>query len=195
MPLFAKERGLKKMKRTAENAKRITPVYEIIKIVKSGVTGRHLKQMLEDYHSADIAKAMESLTPEERRKIYTLPDTDYVAEIMAYCDDAAQYMEEMESTLAAEIVKSMDSDDAADIMENLSDEKRKEIGTFLDDEAKNDIRLINSFEEDEVGSLLTTNFIVIKKGSSVKEAMKTLIAEAAENDNIMTIYVENADGT
>ena len=195
MPLFAKGRGLKKMKRTAENVKRIIPAYEIIKIVKSGVTGRHLKQMLEDYHSADIAKAMESLTPEERRKIYTLPDTDYVAEIIAYCDDAAQYMEEMESTLAAEIVKSMDSDDAADIMENLSDEKRKEIGTFLDDEAKNDIRLINSFEEDEVGSLLTTNFIVIKKGSSVKEAMKTLISEAAENDNIMTIYVENADGT
>ena len=49
MPLFAKGRGLKKMKRTAENVKRITPVYEIIKIVKSGVTGRHLKQMLEDY--------------------------------------------------------------------------------------------------------------------------------------------------
>ena len=69
MPLFAKERGLKKMKRTAENVKRIIPAYEIIKIVKSGVTGRHLKQMLEDYHSADIAKAMESLTPEERRKI------------------------------------------------------------------------------------------------------------------------------
>ena len=42
---------------------------------------------------------------------------------------------------------------------------------------------------------MTTNFIVIKKDFTVRQAMKALIEQAAENDNILTIYVVNDDET
>ena len=42
---------------------------------------------------------------------------------------------------------------------------------------------------------MTTNFIAVKKNSTVRQAMKSLINQAAENDNISTIYVVNDDDT
>ena len=51
------------------------------------------------------------------------------------------------------------------------------------------ITLLSSFDEDEIGSKMTTNFISIRADISIRQAMKELIAQAAENDNISTIYV------
>ena len=38
---------------------------------------------------------------------------------------------------------------------------------------------------------MTTNYIVIHENISVKEAMSQLVTQAAENDNISTIFVIN----
>jgi magnesium transporter len=40
---------------------------------------------------------------------------------------------------------------------------------------------------------MSTNFIVVRRDLSIKEAMKTLVSEAAENDNIYTLFAVNED--
>ena len=42
---------------------------------------------------------------------------------------------------------------------------------------------------------MTTNFVAFNKNFSVKQAMRTVIKEAGENDNISTLYALNDDGT
>jgi magnesium transporter len=42
---------------------------------------------------------------------------------------------------------------------------------------------------------MTTNYIQITSGLGVKQAMHALVSQAAENDNISTIYVIDEDGT
>ena len=49
--------------------------------------------------------------------------------------------------------------------------------------------VIHSYGEDEIGSLLTTNFICIRKNLTIRQATHELIMQAGENDNIGTIYV------
>ena len=51
----------------------------------------------------------------------------------------------------------MDSDDAVDIIEELDESTKKELANLIDEEAKEDIKLILSYEEDEIGSIMTTN--------------------------------------
>ena len=63
----------------------------------------------------------------------------------------------------------------------------------MDEESSQDIQLIRSYDEDEIGSRLTTNFILIKNDLTIKQAMSSLIEQAGDNDNISTIYVEDAD--
>lgn len=89
----------------------------------------------------------------------------------------------------------MDADDAVDILDELEEEKSQELIELLDEESRHDIDLIHSYDEDEIGSYMTTNFIVIQRGVTVRQAMKSLVEQAAENDNIGTVYVEEKDET
>ena len=54
---------------------------------------------------------------------------------------------------------------------------------------KEDVCLIYSYDDNEIGSKMTTNFICIHNGLTIKEAMKELVSQAEENDNVNTIYV------
>ena len=89
----------------------------------------------------------------------------------------------------------MDADDAVDILEGLNDTKAREIIKNLEPEAKEDIELINSYADNQFGSLMTTNYIAVKYGLSLKDTMTSLIEQAKENDNIGTIYLLNENDT
>lgn len=54
--------------------------------------------------------------------------------------------------------------------------------------------MIASYTDDEIGSMMTTNYIAIPQTASVKEAMRELIRQSAENDNISTLYVIDDQG-
>jgi len=58
-----------------------------------------------------------------------------------------------------------------------------------------DISLIQSYDDDEIGSQMTTNYIAIRHGSTIKQAMRELVAQAADNDNISTLYIVQEDET
>lgn len=64
----------------------------------------------------------------------------------------------------------------------------------MDDEAVEDIEMISSYGENTVGSRMTTNFISVPDNYSVKQAMKSVIDQAAENDNISTILRDGRTG-
>ena len=82
-----------------------------------------------------------------------------MSEIFAYVDDVGKYLEEIELEKAADIIENMDADDAVDVLEEVDETKRKQLIELMDEESKEDIKLICSYEEDEIGSKMTTNFI------------------------------------
>ena len=170
-------------------------ISEIVELVHARKSTASLLEALESYHENDIAEALEFLTKEERIALYTALGIERVSEVFAYLEDATEYFEEIELEKAAEIIENMDSDDAVDILENMDEEIGEKLVSLIDEESMHDIRLIQSYEEDEIGSKMTTNFISIRKGMTVKEAMKEMVAQAEDNDNIYTVYVYNEDNS
>lgn len=168
---------------------------ELEAIIKSDVSDAEIRKQLEDYHENDIADVLEELTLEERKKLYRILGKETVSEIFTYLEDVETYINELDSEAAADIIESMDADDAVDVLDELEEEKSQELIELLDEEARHDIDLIHSYDEDEIGSYMTTNFIVIKRGVTVRQAMKALVEQAADNDNIGTVYVEEGDET
>lgn len=167
---------------------------ELIAIIKSGEPPQVIRKKLEDYHENDIAAVWEELTKEERIKFYQLLGNETISEIFTYLeDDVSRYLEELGLENAADILESMDADDAVDILDEMSDEKSDRLIQLMDEESRHDIDLIQSYEDDEIGSKMTTNFIVIKRGLTIPEAMKELVKQAADNDNISTLYVVDKD--
>ena len=173
------------------------PMYsdEVLKIFRSNLPKEELIEKISDYHMGDIADAFEKMTPEERKSIYPVLGVEMVAEIFSYIEDSEEYIKEINSDKVANLISEMDSDDAVDILEKLSDTDRKRIVALLDNDAKQDVSMILSYEDDEIGSEMTTNYIVVKKNLTIKEATHQLITQAGENDNINTIYVvDDKDG-
>ena len=167
------------------------PMYsdEVLKIFRSNLPKEELIEKISDYHMGDIADAFEKMTPEERKSLYPVLGVEMVAEIFSYIEDSEEYIKEINSDKVANLISEMDSDDAVDILEKLSDTDRKRIVALLDNDAKQDVSMILSYEDDEIGSEMTTNYIVVNKNLTIKEATHQLITQAGENDNINTIYV------
>lgn len=164
-------------------------IRELLKIMRSNLPEKVMFDKLCDYHENDIAVALEQLTPEERKKLYSILGPDKVADIFTYLEDIDKYLKELKPESAAKVISHMDSDDAVDALEEMDDITREKLVNMLDDKTGDDVRLILSYDEDEIGSYMTTNFIVICNKLTVRQAMHELVRQARDNDNISTIYV------
>ena len=167
---------------------------EVVRLARSGTSGAQLAQQLDDYHEKDIAAALEQLDQQHRLLVYHALGAERLSEVFAYLNDAGKYLRELPVKSAASILQEMDADDAVDALETVPPDTRKNLLEQMDSEAKEDVRLICSYDEDEIGSQMTTNFILIDRQLTVKQAMRALIAQAEENDNISTIYVSGENG-
>lgn len=114
--------------------------------------------------------------------------TEWISNILSFIDEPQKYIEELGIDKLAEVINEMDSDDAVDLLEDIDESVRNKLRPILDDDVRADIQLIKSYENDEVGSLITTNYICIKESLTIPQATKELIQQAGDNDNISTIY-------
>ena len=169
-------------------------VEELLEILRSDISNDELLERLDDYHENDIADALEQMTPEERTKLYPVLGAERVAEIFTYIEDPDEYLKELDEDRAARVLSEMDSDDAVDVLGEMDEETQERIVSLMDDESSRDVQLILSYDEDEIGSYMTTNFIRIKNNLSIRQAMHELVKQAGDNDNISTIYVEDTEG-
>lgn len=169
-------------------------VAEILGIIRSPLGSEEMLDKISDYHDNDIAGALEQLTETERQRLYPLLGAQKVSEVFAYIEDADRYLKELKLENAAKVLSHMDSDDAVDVLEEMDESVQEQVVRLMDDESSRDVQLILSYEEDEIGSKMTTNFIVIQNTMTVRQAMRDLIRQAGENDNISTIYVTDSEG-
>lgn len=162
---------------------------EIVQIVKLSSSIEEMRDKLKSYHDNDIAQSFELMNIAERNLLYSALDAKWMAEIISYIDNPARYIEEIGIDKLAEIINEMDADDAVDLWADIAESVRVKLRPMINDETKTDIRLINSYDEDEIGSLITTNYICIRQNLTIRQAMHELVQQAGENDNITTIYV------
>jgi magnesium transporter len=167
---------------------------QILGIIRGNYSDDEVYEKLQEYHENDIASIFEKLTAEERERLFQVLGSEFMSEIVSFLDDIGDYLSELDADEAADIIEQMDADNANEALDELDEQTRNEIFELIeDDEIKEDIELLNSYEDNEFGSRMSTNFIVVKRNQTIKETMKTLVNEAAENDNIYTIFVVDED--
>ncbi len=163
---------------------------EILAIIQGDGDEEYICTELDNYHDNDIADALTHLSKGDRIRLYRILGDEKVSEIFAYIDDVSDYLEELGLEKAANVIENMDADDAVDVLEEIEDEEtREQIISLMEPEATEDINLIRSYDDDKVGSMMTTNYVSIPRSATIKDAMRSLVKQAGENDNINTIYV------
>lgn len=162
---------------------------DIVKLIKGPLTPKMKQQNLLSYHEKDISDALCLLSVDDRKHLYTLLDAEWIAEILEYSDDSTIYLNEIPIQKRMAVLSHFETVEMLDYIREMDKDSRDIILDLLDSEKKREFLLLNSFSEDEIGSKLTSNYVAIDFGISVKEAMSSLIQQANDNDNISTIYV------
>ena len=163
-------------------------INEILEIINT-LSDDEIATRLSDYHPKDIADALQTLSEEDREKVYSLFDASFIAEIMSFYDDVEDYIEELSLEHTLDIIEEMDSDEALDILNELDKEDKEEIIELLEDEVKENILQVDKYDEDLVGSYMSDNYLVIHEKDSIKTAMSSMVKQAGEHDNIFTLFV------
>ena len=168
-------------------------VQEILDIIHSGLPQAELAEKLSDYHENDLADALADLTAEERRNAVRHPGRGAGGRDLSYLDDAEPYLKELPSrkrprrssptwtrTTLWMLWTTWTKTDKEKIVHQMDK---------VDKDAADDVKLLLSYDEDEIGSCMTTNYICIRKDMTIRQAMSELVKQAGENDNISTLYV------
>mgnify|MGYP000890295465 FL=1 len=172
------------------------PNYEerIAQVVRGNLTPKIMREQLLTYHENDVAAAMDLLKKEDRYRLYSVLNPETLADVLEYSERINEYVGELNLRKRAEVLAHLEPSVAVDYLQEVEKGERAAIIDLMPDDAKQEISLLSSFDEDEIGSRMTTNFVMIHMGISVRQAMRELVEQAADNDNISTIYVADDDG-
>lgn len=170
---------------------------ELLAILDSDAKPSELRERLDDYHENDIASLLQRLDRDARKRLFMLLSAERISEVFSYVeeDEIRGYMHEIAPEKLTEIMASMDADEISDILDELDEAEQQQVEALLDIETKKDVERIASYGEDQIGSYMSTNYILLGRDLSIREAMKSLVEQAADHDNISTMYVVNKNGT
>ncbi len=162
---------------------------ELRAILRSHTTPKAFQNQLSDYHESDIADALEQLTADERKLVYQMLDADTLSEVLPYVDTPSHFLDELSLRKRVDVLTRMDADLTVDYLKTLPSDDKNTLLELMDDETRQEVSSLWAYSEDEIGSVMSTDYISITADMTVKEAMHQLVAQAADSDNISTIYV------
>lgn len=156
-----------------------------------------LKHNLNEMLDADIADFIGELPSKEGILVFRLLSKDRAAEIFPFLDIDIQADLTMNITdqELAHIMQELYFDDMIDLLEEVPANVVKRIMKSATDKER---RLINQFlnyEERSAGSLMTIEYVDLKKTMTVEQAMLRIRRIGVEKETIYTCYVTNEDRT
>ncbi len=166
--------------------------------IKDALFNDHIDQFRAEFlelHPYDQARIFEDLEKDVRLQIYTYLSPEEVADVMEHIDydEIEPFFTEMAPPFAAQVFAEMSTDDAVDIFNELDKDKVASFLTIMDDDAADEIKDLLHYEEKTAGSIMTTEFVVVKAGMTIREAMVHLRTEAPDAETIYYTYVIDED--
>lgn len=168
---------------------------EITAMLRSHLAPKSMQTQLCAYHEKDIAEVLPSLSFDERQRLFRILPTQALAEVLEYAEDCPLYFAALTIRQKADVLACLEPVAAAELLMQLSMDEREMLLELLTPDVRGKIRLIRSFDADEVGSRISANFVQLADTLTVKEAMSSVIQQAAEKDNVSLLYLVDASQT
>lgn len=151
-------------------------------------------QTLQNMHPYDLSELFLTWDVDERQRWMSLLSTEQLSEMFSYLEPerAIEFIRDLDQTRQAQLIDLMEPDDARDILYEMDDQEKQEILEKLESQDK--ISQLLSYDEDESGAHMTTDFISLTPDMDVKTATKKVIALANEVETISRLFVVDHKG-
>lgn len=156
-----------------------------------------LKELLKDYHFADVAEILEELDSDDATYLIKVLESDITSEALMEVDDDVRekILERLSPKEIAEELAEMDTDDAADVVAELDEETKKEVFIKLnDDEHAADIAELLKYEDDVAGGLMAKELVKVKETWTIAGCVREMRRQAKNVTRVHSIYVVDKEG-
>lgn len=150
-----------------------------------------LRSMLSEINPADIALILEDVPERELPVIFRILPKELAAEVFIYMDSDMQRLL-IEAFSDAELRQVMDElfmDDTVDIIDEMPAGVAKRILKQTDAQTRKMINKLLAYPDDSAGSIMTTEYIDLKKHMTVEAAFDRIRAVGVDTETIYTCYV------
>lgn len=153
-----------------------------------------LKEVLDDYHSADLADIFLELKPEERLLCFENIDEEKAADMVEYLAPQIQVelLGDIDQELASRIISKLPHDSAADLLGDMEDDESQTYLNKLPDKFSAEVRELLTYNEDTAGGIMTPVVMTVNVDMTVEEVLSSIRIQA-QQDNLELYYVYVVD--
>ena len=146
-------------------------------------------------HPSDLADIIEEMGSLSRRKFFESLDEEKAADVLEEMEPyaQAQIIESLSISKAADVLEKMPADEVADLMDELGDEKVELLLNEMEKESSEEVRELLEYEDKEVGSLMTTDYLSFRETMTVDETLNELRLQKPEADMIYSLFITDND--
>lgn len=149
------------------------------------------QSVLTQNNAIDNAKLLESLDPKDCAFAFRLIPKDEASKVFSCMSSSMQaYLVDLftQSELK-EVIDSLYMDDTVDLLEDLPANLIKRILASVDPQKRNIINKLCKYPEDSAGSIMTIEYVSLRKDMTVQEALDHIKATGIHKETIYTCYV------
>jgi len=150
-----------------------------------------LKEHLKEMNSPDIANMLEEMDKEELLIAFRLLEKDRAADVFSYMEiERQQYLvENIREGEVENVINSLFLDDAVDFLEEMPANIVKRVLKVTPPERRSKINKLLKYPDDSAGSLMTVEFMSLKKSMSVREALDVIRSTGEDSVSINTCFI------
>lgn len=150
-----------------------------------------LKSLLSELNPADIAAVLDELPDNQRLLMFRLLSKEEAAETFVELDSDNQeaLIHAFSDTELREVLDELYIDDAVDVIEEMPATVVKRILQNTDKQTRDSINALLKYPEDSAGSIMTPEFVDLKKNMTVEDAFKRIRRTGVDKETIYTCYV------
>ena len=154
-----------------------------------------IRNLLKKLSSSEIAHALESSPPKQRKLFFSLLETDEEGDVLV--DLGEEIQQELVSNISneelAEAVKELEPDETVDILQNLPEDRMNNILSKMSYRDRKRIEIGLTYPENTAGGLLNTDVISVRPGHSIEVVVNYLRDQEELPENTDKIFVVNKE--
>ncbi len=152
-----------------------------------------LKEFLIDMNPADIAELMEEMEDKYLPLIFRVLPKELASEVFVHIEGDTReiLIASFSDSELKEVLDDLYVDDTVDIIEEMPASVVKRILKHADPETRIEINKILKYPKDSAGSIMTTEYVDLRKDITVEDAFLRIRRTAVDKETIYTCYVKD----
>ena len=150
-----------------------------------------LKDILVTMEPADVAGVLEEIASERIPRLFRLLPKEQAAETFAELEPELQeqLIRGFSDAELHDIVEELYVDDAVDLVEEMPANVVKRILAQANPETRKEINDLLRYPENSAGSIMTTEYVSLRPGMTVRDAISRIRSTGVDKETIYTCYV------